>query len=165
MHFFRFSLEQLDFKGDSASVSETYAMSISVACVLEIARAVDILVHSAGNRRPGKSFIESCKDQTADSKDKTGIGSEAMKDRGDIPNQPCEGKFVLYLLMVPYEGDKSAYDIWNNGLVFGDVKFCMRYHPKHIIKPPYCTTTSVTHLVGFVSNVSFMSAMEPTYRL
>ena len=97
---FCFSLEQLDFKGEAASVSETYAMSISVACVFEIARAIDILVHSAGNKRPGKSFINACKDQTADSKDQTGIGSEAIKDRGDVPSKECEGKLGLLLFVV-----------------------------------------------------------------
>ena len=77
-------------------------MSISVACVLEIARAIDVLVHSAGNKRPGKSFIESCKDQSSDSKDKTGIGSEAMKDRGDVPTRPCDGKFDLHLVIMSF---------------------------------------------------------------
>lgn len=101
------SLEQLDFKGDSANVSETYAMSISVACVFEIARAIDVLVHSAGNKRPAKSFIESCKDQSADSKDQTGIGSEAMKDRGDVPTRPCEGKIDLRLSIIPCRVDKA----------------------------------------------------------
>ena len=73
-------------------------MSISVACVLEIARAIDVLVHSAGNKRPGKSFIESCKDQKPDSKDKTGVGSEAMRDRGDVPDRPCEGKICICII-------------------------------------------------------------------
>jgi len=98
-------LEQLDFKGEVASVSETYAMSISVACVFEIARAIDILVHSAGNKRPGKSFINACKDQSADSKDQTGIGSEAIKDRGDVPNKECEDDIAVWKKMVDSSWD------------------------------------------------------------
>ena len=68
-------------------------MSISVACALEIARAIDVLVHSSGNKRPSKSFIESCKDPGPDSKDKTGVGSEAMKDRDDVYIQSNDGLF------------------------------------------------------------------------
>ncbi|XP_065066543.1 protein MON2 homolog isoform X1 [Rhopilema esculentum] len=98
-------LEQLDFKGDIAAVSETYAMSISVACALEIARAIDVLVHSSGNKRPSKSFIESCKDPGPDSKDKTGVGSEAMKDRDDVSIQSNDEENIVWKEMV-----KSSWD-------------------------------------------------------
>ena len=77
-------------------------MSISVACVLEVARAIDVLVHSAGNKRPGRSFVESCKDKGTDSKDKTGVGSEAIKDRGDVPNQPGEGNSTVVANLQTY---------------------------------------------------------------
>ena len=90
------SLEQLDFKGDIANVSETYAMSVSLACALEVARTIDILVHSAGTKRPSKSFVQSKQDPGPDSSDKTGMGSEAMKDWEEVDKSPGEGS-VLFL--------------------------------------------------------------------
>ncbi len=66
-------------------------MSISLACVLEIARGIDVLVHSSGSKRPSKSFVESQQDPGPDSRDKTGMGSEAMKDRETVNKSPGEG--------------------------------------------------------------------------
>ena len=88
------SLEQLDFKGEHANVSETYGMSVALACVLEIARAVDILVHASTRKRPSSSFIHSKEDISQDSKDKTGLGSEAMKDLHQFDEAPGEGKDI-----------------------------------------------------------------------
>ena len=102
MFFISGSLEQLDFRGEIANVSETYAMSISVSCVLEIARAIDILVHSFGNKRPSKSFIDSRKDPGPDSRDRTGIGSEAMRDREEVEKSTREGILWFFHLGIQY---------------------------------------------------------------
>ncbi len=86
-------------------------MSISLACVLEVARAIDVLVHSAGVKRPSKSFVESQQDPRRDSKDKTGVGSEAMKDRETVNKSPGEGENIFVMIIVNIDCNRE----WREG--------------------------------------------------
>lgn len=85
MFFFSFcfySLEQLEYKSETISVSESYVMHLVFLCIVEVCAAMDVLILKRVSKVT-KSSMEDNEVQDVDHHDKTGLGSESWKH-----NQP-----------------------------------------------------------------------------